>query len=120
MFYNISNHPSADWSKEQTEAAGGKIVDVPFPAVDPKWSSSDVRMQAMALYYSLPKGGDNTYLVQGEFSFTYALTSMLVDAGFNVVVATSKREAIETKIDDGTTKKFSVFNFVQFRQLRHP
>ena len=37
MLINLSNHPFAKWSKEQTQAAihqYGNIVDMPFPQVD--------------------------------------------------------------------------------------
>ena len=56
MFINISNHPSSKWTEEQKRVAnacgsqrkyfpddgGHKIVDVPFPRIDPGYSSQDI------------------------------------------------------------------------------
>lgn len=40
MFLNISNHKSENWSANQTNEAEkyGKIIDIPFPAVNPRES----------------------------------------------------------------------------------
>lgn len=40
MFLNISNHKSENWSANQTSEAEkyGEIVDIPFPAVNPRES----------------------------------------------------------------------------------
>ena len=35
MFVNLSNHPSSNWTPEQISAAGGNVVDLPFPQVLP-------------------------------------------------------------------------------------
>ena len=40
MFLNISNHKSENWSVNQINEAEkyGKIIDIPFPAVNPRES----------------------------------------------------------------------------------
>ena len=37
MLINFTNHPSAQWSAEQTAAAQvyGKVIDLAFPAINP-------------------------------------------------------------------------------------
>ena len=48
MFLNFSNHASENWGEEQSAAAGkyGKIVDFPFPQVDSKASTEEIKKLA--------------------------------------------------------------------------
>ena len=117
MFINISNHPSSKWSPAQLAAAGGKVVDIPFPNVPPTATPAEVEEMAQRLLDEVAKHGffhTHTAMVQGEFSLTYALTGMLIRLGTEVVVATSfERKSVENP--DGS--KTVVFEFVQFRRI---
>jgi hypothetical protein len=46
MLLNLSNHPFAAWQPAQIEAALGEfgaVEDLPFPHIDPSWSSETVQ-----------------------------------------------------------------------------
>ena len=58
MFLNLSNHPSANWSQEQTEAAMrlyGEIVDLPWLLMAMKIILRLLPMSTAAKYLSMPK-----------------------------------------------------------------
>ena len=116
MFINLSNHPSARWSAEQTEAARafGDIVDLPFPVVDPQADEADVAAVADAYtqkVIDLTDGVPATVHLMGEMSLTFALISRLKTLGYRCLESTTMRETVESP--DGV--KTSVFRFVRFR-----
>ena len=123
MFYNISNHPSSKWSEGQLAAAkqlGGEIRDIAFPNVPPTATFDDVTSLALATLKQLPGNSGDVYMVQGEFSLTYTMTSLLGFLKARVVVACSDRKVVERQLEDGKTSKEAVFEFVQFRDvLKH-
>lgn len=45
MFINFSNHPSANWSREQLEAARryGEVADLSFPVIESSFTNIGVR-----------------------------------------------------------------------------
>ncbi len=116
MFLNLSNHPSALWSAEQTEAAwrlGGEIIDLPFPQVDP--DGDETHIAALADEYcqrvsALAEGKNITVHLMGEMTFTFALLLRLHAKGIPCVASTTKRVTVEK---DGV--KTSIFKFVKFR-----
>lgn len=119
MLINLSNHPSANWSEEQKNAAEqqfGQIVDIPFPQVDP-YASEEV-IAAMADEYCQlvleTVSGQSTIAVHlmGEMTLTFALLQRLQSQGISCVASTTMRETIE--FPDG--RKESVFKFVKFRK----
>ena len=118
MFINLSNHPSANWSAEQTEAAKrlyGAIVDLPFPAVDP--AGDEAYIAALADEYCqnvLVISGDENVTVHlmGEMTLTFALLQRLLSHGILCVASTTRRETVE--YPDG--RKESSFKFVRFRK----
>lgn len=136
IFINVSNHPSTRWDAEQMAAAGGHVVDVPFPNVPPEATEEEVAAIAAAVveavgnvnynfWQSLPKDeyeraatsasrAPTQVLVQGEFSLCAELWPRLADYGFTPVVATSERQSV----DLGDGKKAAVFKFVKFRRVR--
>lgn len=131
MFVNSSNHPSAKWSKEQTDAAlalGHEIVDVPFPNVPPTATCEDVRriaeQQVEAILDLAPDlARPLVILVQGEMTLTFSVVTMLknretlstVNRTIRCVAACSDRRTVEVTQPDGTTKKESIFAFTGFR-----
>lgn len=116
MFYNVSNHPSAGWGGRQVAAAralGGEIADVPFPAVDPTLTATQVGALASEFAASLIprlKPGDVVH-VMGELCMVYALVGLLRAHGVRCVASTTVRQAVE--MPDGA--KLSHFRFVAFR-----
>ena len=118
MFINVSNHPSDKWSDQQLLAAReyGGIIDIPFPQIDPETSTGDI--SALAHDYMLKIEGyrDAVVMVQGEFTFSYALIKRLREKNIIVVAACTRRKAEEQVMPDGTTLKNSIFEFGGFRE----
>lgn len=123
MFINVSNHASTKWSKKQLDAAkalttDGRIVDIPFPNVDP--NVSDVMVSTMAnnlVDEILSQGKIDAVMIMGELSLCYNAINELFQSGLRVVVATTERKAVEKVNPDGTTSKQVIFDFVQFREV---
>ena len=119
MFLNLSNHPSANWSQEQTEAAMrlyGEIVDLPFPAVAPDGDEDYIAALAdeycsKVLEYA--KTQTVTVHLMGEMTLTFALLQQLQIQGVPCVASTTQRETVE---EDGVKK--SIFRFVKFRKYQ--
>ncbi|MGM9745877.1 MAG: CRISPR-associated protein [Paludibacteraceae bacterium] len=112
MFLNLSNHPSVLWSPEQLAAAGGQVVDIPFPQVAPDGDEAYIESLADE-YYDKIKAmqGVTTVHLMGEMNFTFALVTKLKASGIKCVASTTKRETIE---ENGV--KISKFKFVRFRE----
>lgn len=132
MFINLTNHPSEKWSPSQMTAARewGVIVELPFPAVEANASTDEVlalasdyleRVRAL-LRYACDRQARAAVLCQGEFSLTHALVygiqSMAAAEQREIAVfaACSERRSEDVLQEDGTVKKLSVFDFVQFRE----
>lgn len=124
IFINLTNHPSAQWSKKQKEAAlelAPIIKDVGFPNVPATASEEIVAKGARKLVHDLidyvkHRQSKAIVLCQGEMTFTYAVVKRLKEEGIAVVAACSERKVKEEQMEDGTTKKTAVFDFVQFRR----
>lgn len=112
MLLNLSNHPSTSWSSEQIAAAGDKVIDMPFPQVDPEGDEAYIA-QLSTEYYNkiLDINGVTTVHLMGEMNFTFALVSKLKAKGIKCVASTTKRETVE---ENGV--KISKFQFVRFRE----
>lgn len=119
MLINLSNHPSHNWDKKQTEAAilaFGEIVDIEFPQIDPEWDT--FRIMRLAGEYlekvqnKIVENPDTKVVVHlmGELTFCFCFAIMLANAEIQCVASTTRRNAVEK---DGI--KTSVFEFVQFR-----
>lgn len=118
MFINLSNHPSANWSEEQKNAAeqlAGPIVDIPFPAVDPYASEevvSSIADNYCQIVLETACGQDSLVVhLMGEMTLTFALVQLLQACGIPCVASTTKRVTVE---QDGI--KSSLFKFVKFRK----
>lgn len=117
MFLNLSNHPSANWSAEQTEAATllyGEIVDLPFPVVAPDGDEDYIETLAdeycsKVLEYA--KTQTVTVHLMGEMTLTFALLKRLQAHGILCVASTTQRKTVE---ENGV--KTSIFQFVKFRE----
>lgn len=118
MLINLSNHPSANWSAEQTEAAVqqfGNIVDLPFPQIEPQATKDDIHRMAQDYLNRVHQKGapDITAIhIMGEMTLTYQLVGMLKDAGYRCYASTTVREVYEQE----PGKKTVIFQFVKFRE----
>jgi hypothetical protein len=116
MLLNLSNHPSKNWSPEQTALAirqFGTIEDLPFPHISPLLDTEGVVVLAQkygADILAMQKS-DLTVHLMGELSFCFALTKLLQRQGITVVCSTTDRTVLEEKDGKKTTK----FHFQQFR-----
>ncbi len=118
-FLNVSNHPSATWPETQKGAAEkfefGPPVDVPFPDVDPSWSTAEIERQADELVKKILEKNPAYAMVMGEFTLTAALVARLQKAGVRCVATVSKRVAEERRLPDGTVERKATFEFAGFR-----
>ena len=120
MFINLSNHPSALWSEEQTATARqqyGDVIDLSFPTVDPE--GDEAYIDALADEYCTKvmmtaNGQPVTVHAMGEMNFTFALVTRLLALGATCVASTTDRSASETA--DG--HKTSCFKFIRFRKYQ--
>lgn len=117
VFINFTNHPSMFWSKEQRMAAEqyGRIVDMPFPAVDANWTTEQVNAEAERFAAQIAEKQPQAVLCQGEMTLTYAMVRKLQAKGILVLAACSERKTHEEVREDGTLQRVSIFQFVQFR-----
>lgn len=116
VFINLSNHPSASWSKEQTDAAKeyGDILDIPFPQVAPDATEKDIEDISDALVDKIlvySRDNEVTAHVMGEMGLTYSLVKRLKKNGIHCVCSTSYR-IVE---DKGNGKRLVEFHFKKFR-----
>jgi hypothetical protein len=120
MLINLSNHPSADWSETQLEAAKkyGKVVDLPFPIIDPSAETYDIELLAETYEIQVRQmlasetSGNYAVHLMGELTFCFALAIRLQQAGIQCLVSTTNRQAVDQP--DGS--KISRFEFVRFRE----
>lgn len=113
-FVNFSNHPSANWSKEQTEAAEryGEICDYPFPSISATADEEEIAALADITAEKIMAMNPEAVMCQGEFTLTYAVICRLVRQDVPVLAACSERQVRE--LPDG--KKEVVFRFEGFRK----
>ena len=117
-FINFTNHPSSKWSKEQTEAAlalADKIIDVPFPDIDPMATKEEVIRLASVRLGEVLQMDPAVVLCQGEMTFVHNFVDLSRFENLEVVAACSSREASEVSLPDGSTKTVRTFKFRQFR-----
>jgi hypothetical protein len=146
ILYNISNHPSTGWSDSQ-RAGWERIIDLPFPEINPLQAEQEIAQLARDFFVSMVRdiyadyrktvrsGSEMahpdrsrktirkmvslaTFHVAGEWSFFYALVTLLKRYNATVVCACSERRTVET-VDpvSGSTIKKTEFQFRQWRQL---
>ena len=116
VFINFSNHPSSAWSAPQTEAAlsyASRIVDLPFPQVDPTMDEQSVDDLARERTEEILSFHPAAVMCQGEFGLSFAVIRKLLDAGIVVLYACSER-----KVHVNGNVKSVQFDFVRFRRFR--
>ena len=123
MLINLTNHPAGKWSEAQIEAAKkqyGTVLDMQFPAIEPKATSKEVKLLTEEYFEKLTtildecanEPQENAVHIQGEFTFVFNLVNLLKSSKIKCLASTSERKVIFE--DDG--KKTLIFNFVQFRE----
>ena len=65
-------------------------------------------------FLNIAKKGEYV-LIQGDFGAVYHMVNFSKDLGLIPIYATTKRETIETKVDDKIIKK-SIFRHIRFRE----
>ena len=105
MLINFTNHPSAQWSAEQTAAAQvyGKVIDLAFPAINP--ATNEAVLDSLATVYAdhILHLSPDAVLCQGECTFVYRVVQRLEAAGIPTLAACSRRKSQETTYPDGST-----------------
>ena len=117
-FINYTNHPSINWSEAQLQAAKiyGEIIDMAFPEIDPHWDEEQMAFLACQQAEKIIAQKPVAVLVQGEFTFSYMLISLLLQADIKVLAACSQRCTESVINEKQETIRRSVFKFVRFRQ----
>lgn len=124
VFINLSNHPSVGdipWSPAQIAAAEalgcGPVQDFEFPPVDPATTPEGIEALAgRTVSLLLSTHQVSAAFVAGELTLAFALVERLEAAGVACYAATTERTVVETKLDDGSVAKRSVFRFVGWRR----
>ena len=121
VFVNFSNHPSDLWGEKQKSAVlsyADKIVDIPFPGVDPEFETDEIAElgdQYVKQILSLSAGA---VMCQGELSLTYYVVRQLEKCGIVCLAACSQRNVKEKTLEDGRVQKEVEFEFVKFREYK--
>lgn len=115
-FINFSNHPSAEWSEAQKNAAVeyGEIVDLQFPVIDETATDEDIKKLAdeyLLKVREIASPNNATVHIMGEQTFTHSLLQRLQRAGYKCVASTTKRI-----IEQEGERKVVIFNFERFRE----
>lgn len=116
MLVNLSNHPSDKWDKGQLDAASeyGKIIDIPFPTVDPNGDEQYIRLlsdKMVEKITDLAEKEDVTVHIMGEMTFTFLTVDSLLKAGISCIASTTSRI-----VRDNGNYKESEFRFIRFRR----
>lgn len=126
--YNVSNHPSTEWSEEQVKAAKEKamflsesniveIEDVPFPNIPPNMDKDDVADLADEVLTKIQNANDASFIIiNGEMNFVFSFVSFAIQRGLRCFTATTERISEDKKNEDGTTEKVSIFKFIKLRE----
>jgi len=124
LLFNISNHPSQEWEEKQREG-WDQIIDIPFPSISPNMSMGevwDLGVNIRASIHDLVRKEEFGYLlwypiyvmVEGEFSLTFAITELLRQSGWFVILAFPTSERI-VEPDGRRQFKFTGWRFVSLR-----
>ncbi len=117
LFLNLSNHSSDKWGEAQLDAARayGKVVDIPFPEIDPGATTEEIYILAEEYAEEITSrypDRDLTVHIMGEMTFCFRLVTLLHARGVRCVASTTQRKTSE--LADG--KKESIFEFQEFRE----
>lgn len=125
MLINYTNHPSKNWSREQTVMAKEnyeEIFDIPFLNVVPSWTEEDIYKVACEEYKKIVEvigeeklqDEKTAVLCQGEFTLSFLIIKFLMSRKIRVISTVSNR-IVEEKVENGISKKITIFKFLGFR-----
>ena len=120
MLLNLSNHPSNNWDTKQIQLAEklfGKIVDLPFPEINPHSNENEIydlaneyTKKCKELLYK-SKDRKNAVHIMGEMTFSFKVIELLKSEKITCIASTTKRKTLENK-----NTKITQFDFVKFRE----
>lgn len=118
MFINLSNHPSSFWQSKQLEEAKkyGEIIDIPFPIISANATSQEIDALVEQFFSKVMKFDNPTVMLQGEFIFTFRLTTKLKKERIRVLSSRTERKTVEEIDSKGRTIKKSIFEFIEFME----
>lgn len=113
IFINFSNHPHDKWTKEQLVASHvyGKIIDIPFPSVDPLFTEKEVSELSIRYANEIMSYSPSAVMCQGEFTLAYGIINYLLKNNIHVLAACSERVTFEKN-----DIKVSQFKFIKYRE----
>lgn len=116
ILLNLSNHPYATWDEPQRQAAlqyGERVVDYPFPAVDPEMTETEIGRMAdeVAAEIADMYPGLRYIHLMGEMTLCAALLHRFQSR--KIVCMASTTERIAKPLPDGGVEK--IFRFCRFR-----
>ena len=124
MLLNLTNHPYEKWPENQRKYALIKyteIYDLSFPDINPDEDENDIyklvvsyRDKCLKIFEEKSYESENAVHIMGEFTFTFALVSLLLNDGINCVASTTKRKVKELE----NNKREVTFEFIRFREYR--
>ncbi len=117
MFFNLSNHPSSGWTKEQYEYAysrWGEIRDLPFPPLGPELTEEDVLREVRDYLPKIPAKEEGVMSVFGEFCFTYAMANLLMRRGYSVKCVHSVDTVTTKPGEDGVIERRIEYRFLRY------
>ena len=120
MLLNLSNHTIKRWDKKQlleAEYLFGKVVDLPFPAINPLASEAEIEELSLQylnvctekLFSSQEK--NNGVHIMGELTFVFSLVKKLLEKDIICIASTTERN-----VKFKNNIKTAEFNFVKFRK----
>lgn len=116
MFFNLSNHPSSSWIKEEKEAASkwGDIVDIAFPKNDVLADENEILEIAKNFLKSLKMTPKDAILVVGEYSLAFAIIDELLHQGVTVLTTISNSIVAFRTNENGIQERSIRFIFSEF------
>lgn len=116
-FVNFTNHPSSGWNEHQRREAlkYGKILDLPFPAVDPQGDEMYIRRLSEEYTKQIVEYHPGAVLCQGEFNVVYQVVNRLLEQGITVLSGCSER-----MVEESGNSKTAVYKFSRFRKYENP
>lgn len=120
MLINLTNHPYEGWSKEQQEdivAKCGKVLDMPFPKMDPDWPNEIEKIVELVRTYrdKVIALKPDAVLLMGEWCFTIMLINELLKRGVKVYSTATDLDMQFTHNPDGSIDRVS---HIHYRGLR--
>jgi len=120
----LFSHELTDAQKEDAKSSLGIEEFISLPdSLQKLWSNIPPEIEDLDSYLSPileylktnAKNGDYA-LIQGDFGATYKMVNFAKNLGVVAVYATTKRNAIERKVD-GKVIKTAIFEHVKFRRF---